>query len=129
MLTVLVSALICAASATPALAATNPAVADCVAHGGLTHSYTAAQLQNGLTTMATDIKQYTDCYDVIQQALLAKLGRLPSSGAAPSGGSGGSFLPTPVIAVLIALALAAAGFGAVALRRRSGGGGQATSKG
>jgi hypothetical protein len=99
-------------------------VADCNAHGQLTHSYSAAQLRSGLNTMPADIKEYTDCYDVIQRQLLGQLGK-PEPGAAPSSdsSSGGSFLPIPVIVVLVVLILVAAGFGALALRRRSAAGG------
>jgi hypothetical protein len=108
-----------ALAATPALAATNAAVADCVANAQLTRTYTAAELQNGLATMPTDIKQYTDCYDVIQRALLIKLGKLPNAKQpASSTSSGGSFLPTPLLIALILLVVAAASFGAIALRRR-----------
>jgi hypothetical protein len=114
-----VALLLCGIVATPALAAKNPAVADCVANARLTRSYTAAQLQNALATMPTDIKQYTDCYDVIQRALLQKLGKLHGSGGTSSTSSGGSFLPTPLLIVLIVLVVAAGAFGAVALRRRS----------
>jgi hypothetical protein len=101
-------------------------VADCNAHGQLTHAYSAAQLRSGLNTMPADIKEYTDCYDVIQRQLLGQLGK-PEPGAAPApssdSSSGGSFLPTPVIVVLVVLILVAAGFGALALRRRSAAGG------
>jgi len=91
-------------------------VADCYAHNGtLTHSYTAAQLRNGLATMPADVKEYSACYDVLQRALLLKIGKL--SGGDSSGG-GGSFLPAWLIAVLAVLVLAGAGFAAVALRDR-----------
>jgi hypothetical protein len=94
----------------------SPPVADCYAHNGtLTHSYTAAQLRNGLATMPADVKEYSVCYDVLQRALLQKIGRL--SGGDASGG-GGSFLPAWLIAVLAVLVVAGAGFGAVALRDR-----------
>ncbi len=104
--------------APPASAASSP-VADCNANARLTAHYSAVQLRNALATMPADVKEYTDCYDVIQRALLADLGQLKAQG---SGGSGGSFLPTPVIVVLVVLVLAAAGFGTAALRRRGAGG-------
>jgi hypothetical protein len=110
--------------AAPALGAgQSPAVADCNAHAQLTRTYTAKQLQNALATMPADIKEYTDCYDVIQRALLAQVSGRQAGGSRDSHGSGGSFLPTPVIVVIVLLALAAATFGALALRRRAGGGG------
>ena len=122
--------LACAVAATlavggPAWAAAQPnPVADCNAHGTLTTHYTAAQLRNGLNTMPADIKEYTDCYDVLQRALLAELGSSQSAPAkSTSSGSGGSFLPTPMIVILVLLVLAAVTFGAVALRRRREAGG------
>jgi hypothetical protein len=99
-------------------AASNP-TADCNANSRLTAHYTPAQLRHALATMPADVKEYTDCYDVIQRTLLADLGQLHGSG---SGGSGGSFLPTPVLIVLIVLVLGGAGLATVALRRRGGGG-------
>jgi hypothetical protein len=102
-----------------ALAAAPSPVADCNANSRLTAHYTPAQLRHALASMPADVKEYTDCYDVIQRALLADLGQLPGSG---SGGSGGSFLPTPVLIVLVVLVLGGAGLATVALRRRGGGG-------
>jgi hypothetical protein len=124
-LLILIVLLACACAAPVAWAAgqTGP-VADCNAHQQLTHHYSAAQLRRALNTMPADIKEYTDCYDVIQRQLLAQLGHPRPGAAAPkSSSSGGSFLPTPVIVVLVVLILAAAGFGALALRRRHGAGG------
>jgi hypothetical protein len=115
----------CAAPVASAAGQTGP-VADCYAHQQLTHRYSTAQLRRALNTMPADIKEYTDCFDVIQRQLLAQLGHAkPGAAASKSSSSGGSFLPTPVIVVLVVLILVAAGFGAVALRRRrdAGGGG------
>jgi hypothetical protein len=106
--------------AAPALGAGQAApVADCNAHGRLTRTYTANQLQTALTTMPADIKEYTDCYDVIQRALLARVGGHRASTTGDSNSSGGSFLPTPVIVVIVLLVLAAATFAALAVRRRT----------
>ena len=103
----------------PALgAAGSPAVTDCNAHGRLTKTYTPQELQTALSTMPADIKEYTDCYDVIQRALVAQLGGHHVNGSGDSSSSG-SFLPTPVIVVIVVLALAAATFGVLAVRRRS----------
>jgi hypothetical protein len=90
-------------------------VADCNTHAELTHHYSIAELRGALATMPADIKEYTNCSDVIQRALLAELGGLRGSGGAGSGG--GSFLPTPLIVVLALLVVAGAGFGVYAWRR------------
>jgi hypothetical protein len=101
--------------AQPAAAGLTPAVADCNQHANLTHAYTAAQLTRALATMPADIREYTDCYDVIQRALLAAL---PRHGGGGSGGGGGSFLPTPVLIILVLLGLSGVSFGVIAVRRR-----------
>jgi hypothetical protein len=113
-------ALLCVlGTATPALAATSPVVSDCNSHGTLTRPYSAAQLKTALSTMPADVKEYTDCYDVVNRALLAQISTSHgSTGGSSSGGSGGSFLPTPVLVVLVLLALAAATLAALAIRRR-----------
>jgi hypothetical protein len=122
-------ALVCAIGpcmiATPAVAASGAgAVADCNAHGTLTTHYSPAQLRNALDTMPADVKEYTNCYDVIQRALVGELGQSPTSGGRQSGSSSGdSLLPTPVIVVLALLVVAGAAFGIVALRRRGAVGG------
>jgi ABC-type phosphate transport system substrate-binding protein len=96
-------------------AGVSPPVADCSAHGKLTQHYSASELQQALATMPTDVKEYTNCPNVIQQALLAELGAVHGGG----GGSGGSsFLPGWVIAVLVVLVLAGAAAGAMAVRNR-----------
>jgi hypothetical protein len=112
-------ALVCAlAAASPAAAKQSPVVGDCVAHGQLTQTYSTGQLRTALSTMSAAIKEYTNCSDVIQRALLNEIGGVkPKTGAA--GGSGGSFLPTPVIVSLVLLALAGVTFGAIAIRRRA----------
>jgi hypothetical protein len=97
-----------------------PAVADCYTHGGvLTRSYTAAQLRSGLATMPADIREYSDCYDVLDRALLQKIGKLSGGDSA---GGGGSFLPIWLIVLLAVLVVGGTGFGAMALRNRGAGG-------
>jgi hypothetical protein len=124
-------ALICAAAALgataaatpPALAAGNAIINDCQAHGQLTHPYTVRQLRHALSVMPASVKQYTSCFDVVQNALVSARrhnGKLPVS--ANNGGS--SFLPTPVIIILVLLILAAVTFGALAIRRRRAGPGE-----
>jgi hypothetical protein len=127
-----VAALTGAAFIAPAGAASlNPVVADCNAHGRLTQTYSLAELQTAISTLPADVKEYTDCSDVINRALLAQTGSHSHSGSG-GGGSGGSFLPTPVIVILVLLVLAAATFGAMAVRRGrdgDGGGGSSGSTG
>jgi hypothetical protein len=113
-----VAALTSGALAAPAAGASlSPVVADCNAHGRLTRTYTLAELQLALSTLPADVKEYTNCSDVISRALLAQTAN-HSDGGGSGGGSGGSFLPTPVIVVLVVLVLAGATFAAVAVRRR-----------
>jgi hypothetical protein len=95
-----------------------PPVADCYSHQRLTRNYTEGQLRQGLATMPAYIREYSDCYDLLNRALLQMIGKLP--GADTSGG-GGSFLPTWLIVLLIVLVVGAGGFGAFALRNRGRG--------
>jgi hypothetical protein len=67
--------------------------------------------------MPSDIAEYTDCVAVIQKQLLAELGNARLSGGGDAG-SGGSFLPAPLIVAIAVLAVIAAGLGVLALRRR-----------
>ncbi|MDQ6820620.1 MAG: hypothetical protein M3076_09855 [Actinomycetota bacterium] len=92
-------------------------VADCSVHGKLTHHYATAELQQALSTMPSDIQVYTDCVQVIQDQLLAQLGKNKANGGSGAG-SGGSFLPAPVIIAIVVLALAAVALGGLALVRR-----------
>jgi len=91
-------------------------VQDCNTHAQLTRHYTVAQLRGALATMPADIKEYTNCADVIQRALLAELGGLHGHGG--SGQGGGSFLPTPLIVLLGLLVVGGGGFAVYAGRRR-----------
>jgi hypothetical protein len=120
-----VLALVCAPSA---LANPGAAVlADCNSHGKLTHQYTTAQLRAALSTMPVTLKEYTDCSDVIQRALLTSVSNHHVSDTGQSG-SGGSFLPTWLIVILVLLALGAVTLGAIAIRRRGGGGGSSAPR-
>jgi hypothetical protein len=105
--------------ASPALGASNPVIADCVAHGALTQSYSIQQLHVALGAMAAETREYTNCQDVINRALASSVSGKGSGGT--GGGGSGSFLPTPVIVILVILILAAITFGALAVRRRRGG--------
>ena len=102
--------------AQPAAAAgLSPPVADCYAHGTLTHHYSAAELSQALATMPADIAEYSNCHDVLEHALLADLGKLGGPGGS---GGGGSFLPTWLLVVLALLVLGGAAFALLALRNR-----------
>ena len=127
-LTALAGAVIAVAAAgTPtALAANsagNPVLADCNSHGVLTHNYTLGQLRHALAIMPASFKEYGNCQDAINSAITKVKGghQIVPNG----GGSGGSFLPTPVIVILVVLILAAVTFGALAVRRRGDGPGEA----
>lgn len=101
----------------------NTIINDCQSTGRLTHSYTLQQLQHALAVMPATVKQYTSCYDVINQGILTVRAGHETG---PTGGGGGSFLPTWVIVILVVLVLAAVTFGAIAIRqRRAGPGGGA----
>jgi hypothetical protein len=103
----------------PALAAgLAAAVADCEKHGQLTRSYSASELKSALASIPADINEYSNCHDVINRALLAKLGKLNGSGLS---GGGGSFLPTWLLVVVGLLVAGGVGFGVVAVRNRAGG--------
>jgi hypothetical protein len=119
-------AVVCALSAAaPATSAAqsggtaSQAIADCNSHGTLTAHYSADALRSALATMPADIREYTDCYDVIEKQLLTQLGSSSSGGSGTGGSSsGGSVLPTWLVIVIVVLALAALTFGALAIRRR-----------
>jgi hypothetical protein len=119
-------AVLCALSAAaPAVVAAQSggtaqeAITDCNDHGTLTAHYSTNTLRTALATMPADVREYTDCYDVIEKQLFAQLGST-SGGSSGSGGSssGGSVLPTWLVIVIVVLALAALTFGALAIRRR-----------
>ena len=100
----------------------SQAITDCNDHGQLTQHYSANTLRAALAQMPVDVKEYTDCYDVIERQLFKQVGSSATpTGAATGSSSGGSFLPTWLIIVIVVLALAAITFGALAVRRRSGG--------
>ena len=78
-----------------------------------------AGIGQALAQMPADVREYTNCFDVIERQLFKQLGQ-QSSGSTGTGStsSGSSFLPTWLIIVIVVLALAAITFGALALRRR-----------
>jgi alkanesulfonate monooxygenase SsuD/methylene tetrahydromethanopterin reductase-like flavin-dependent oxidoreductase (luciferase family) len=107
------------AAASPAIAAESSATADCSAHGRLTRSYSTAQLNAALETMPADLQEYTNCYDVIKQALLAQIPGTRHHAAVSKASSNGSFLSTPVIVAIAVLAVGGASAAGVTLRRRT----------
>jgi hypothetical protein len=100
----------------------SQAISDCNAHDRLTAYYSPSVLRAALAQMPSDVKEYTDCYDVIEQQLFKELGKQASGTATAPSSSSSSFLPTWLIIVIVVLALAAITFGAIAVRRRGGGG-------
>jgi hypothetical protein len=97
----------------------SQAITDCNDHGQLTAHYSPATLQAALGQMPVDVREYTDCYDVIERQLLAEQGKANTGGASTApASSSGSFLPTWLIIVIVLLALAAVTFSALAIRRR-----------
>jgi hypothetical protein len=118
-------ALVCAlwlgAPAVAAAASDTPqaAIADCNATGKLNAQYSTETLRAALAQMPADVKEYTDCYDVIERQLFAQLGQTQPGTTTATSNSSSSFLPTWLIVVIVLLALAAVTFGALAIRRRS----------
>jgi hypothetical protein len=104
---------------TPAIASASTPTSDCAAHGRLTASYSVAQLQAALGSMPADIKEYTNCYAVIQRAILAKVPASRHDSAKSASTDGGSFLSAPVIIAIVVVVLGGASAGAVAFRRRA----------
>ncbi len=98
---------------------TSPVIADCNAHSQLTQHYTVAQLRTALNTMPPTVKEYTNCYDVINRALLAQVGS-GSGGGSAGKGSGGSFLPVWLIVVLVLLIVGGGAYAFLAYRRQAG---------
>ena len=96
----------------------SDAITDCNDHGQLTQQYSSDVLRQALAQMPADVREYTDCFDVIQRQLFAQLGASGANTNTTGSDSGSSFLPTWLIVVIVLLALAAITFGALALRRR-----------
>ena len=95
------------------------AIAECNATGTLSNQYSSETLRNALAQMPADVREYTDCYDVIERQLFKQLGQTQPGTATTTSSSSSSFLPTWLVVVLVLLALAAVTFGALAIRRRS----------
>ena len=87
---------------------------DCQNHGQLTHVYPVAWLHKALSMMSSDTAEYSNCSNVLHQAILHSI-------HPGMGGSSGSGTTTIVIIVVAVLVVLAALLGVLALRRRGGG--------
>ncbi len=100
--------------------AISPVIADCNAHTKLTKHYTESQLRTALATMPADVKEYTSCYQTIQDQLYHQLGKpVPGSAGSSSGGSG---ISAPILIVIIVIIVVGGGLAYAAWRRGAGGG-------
>jgi hypothetical protein len=69
-----------------AVANSGKVIADCNSHGYLTGHYSRSELQSALNGMGADVREYTNCYDVISRAL----GAVAAAGGGHGGGGGSS---------------------------------------
>jgi hypothetical protein len=81
-------------SAAPALADSTKVVQDCNANGHLVGHYSQSELQGALNGMGADVKEYTNCYDVVRRALLAASASGGHKGGGGSSSGGGGSGPT-----------------------------------
>ena len=65
-------------------------IRDCLAHDRITHSYTVQDYRDALRQLPTDVREYSDCGDVIRRAELAAAGGGSQSSQAASGGLTGT---------------------------------------
>jgi hypothetical protein len=114
----------CLLVAAGAASAESPVTFDCQTNSRLTHHYTIGQLEKALATMPANVKEYSGCYQVIDNQLLKQEGGTGGLKGGSSGGSGGSFISTPVLIVLILVVLGGVALAVRAARRvRPPGGG------
>ena len=110
----------------PSALALSPVLVDCEAHNKLTNHYSVAQLRNAIATMPAQEREYSDCYQVIQNQLFAQIGGRHLNGNG-SGGSGGSSFPVVLVVVLVVIVAGGGGLAYASWRRRGtagpGGGG------
>jgi hypothetical protein len=131
LLAALASSALPLALAGPALGSPSQVISDCNSNGRLLGHYSRADLQSALNGMSADIREYTNCYDVINSALMSSAGSGAHSQSGTAAGRGpnaslpthaataaGSSLPAPLIVVLIVIALVAIGGGSQAIRTR-----------
>ena len=104
--------------ASAATASPTSVLSDCNDHAQLTQRYSPGDLQGALSTMGADQKEYTDCYDVIQRALLADLGRLHPATTSSQRVGGSSFVTTPVIILIGVVGFVGGAVAFLGVRRR-----------
>jgi hypothetical protein len=95
LLTVLALSGVSAVAAAPALGDASAVLSDCNTNGTLTRQHSRVDLRAALNSMPADVKEYTDCFDVINRALLAGASAA-SNGRGSSGGGPGQNAPTSV---------------------------------
>src|SRR3954454_14625152 len=79
--------LLCALTPSVALADGGKVIRDCTDDGRLQGKYTQRDLRDALSSLPSDIDEYTNCRDVIRRAAFGGAG---TSGGGGKGGSGGS---------------------------------------
>jgi len=72
-----------------ALASPQAVIRDCAKDGTLNHHYSLSDLKNALKKLPTDVDEYTNCRDVINQAETQGSGGGSAGGSGP-GGPGGA---------------------------------------
>lgn len=102
--------------------AISPVTADCNTHTRLTKHYSVDALRNALATMPADVKEYTSCYQIIEDQLYHQLGKpVPGSAGSSSGGSG---ISAPILIVIIVVLLVGGALAYAAWRRGGEGDGE-----
>jgi hypothetical protein len=106
--------------ATPATAQASPqgVIVDCAKDGKLDHHYSLSDLKQAEKQLPSDVDEYTNCRDVINQAEVQASGSAHKgsskgavSGAGPSGGGGGTAGPSEADAKALAKATSRAAGG------------------
>ena len=106
--------------ATPATAQASPqgVIVDCAKDGKLDHHYSLSDLKQAEKDLPSDVDEYTNCRDVINQAEVQASGSAHKgsskgavSGAGPSGGGGGTAGPSEADAKALAKATSRAAGG------------------
>jgi len=87
LITLALTLLVALALPVLAHASGNDVIRDCAEDGDLDHDYSDEELEDAERNMPSDIDQYSDCRDVIQQAQAG--GRGSSDGSGPGGGGSG----------------------------------------